>query len=258
MSKLIKRTTLTVNVLLIVGLALPVFAMIGMFLAVNFQLWGSIKVPDFLLSKMQRAELRDGIETGTDPADLKTLYVKLSGLSAHASDAVLAENLHIVFVEFDETVHIGGETGPNPSATKAIGVDVTNPGDAAMVMVANRPALLKISAGDRQPVARLAVEGRHPFDIQGAGHGLLAGFRIDAFGAYGSATPDDLQAGGKAGRKLCELIGRWRNFFDVSPGNITIWRVTNPETVRLTKRRIETPGNTTVDLWRGDLSCLNR
>ncbi len=258
MLKLIRRTTLAINVLLIVGLALPIFALIGMFLSVNFQLWAFQRMPDFVLSMLQQAELRDGIETGTDPRELKRLYLKLSDMSAHASDAVTVKEVHIVFAEFDETGTGGGEAEGSISATKSIGVDVTRPRQAAMVIVPNRPVLLNVTAADQQPVARIAVEGRHPFDVRGADHGLLAGFRVDAFGALGSATPDDFPGNGSAGRRLCELAKRWRNFFDVSSSDIRIWQAKNPENITLKSRRIETSGGSNVRLWRGSLNCLNR
>ncbi len=94
MAKFIRRGVRTIQILSIIGLALPLCALIGLYLSININLVEKLPIPDLIGKLNHDANLRDGIETGNDPEQLKQLYINMMDKSAIAADATIAEKLN--------------------------------------------------------------------------------------------------------------------------------------------------------------------
>lgn len=233
------------NVLLILVLALPIVTAAGIFGAVNFQLWRALPPFDPLLSKIEHAQQARGVVSGDDSAALKRLYLRLEGMTALASDAKRAQALHVVFYSSD--------AAPSAREQRAV-LDLAGIGASAAVLIADRPMLWQIgdSQGER---AKLGFEGPFAFDLANAPDGLLAGFRVGAFGAGETANPRDyagFQADNARRRVVCRALDRWRRYFGVAKENLYVWSVTNAH--RITFGRHGVSADTLIEPDTSDIA----
>ena len=131
-----------------------------------------------------------------------------------------------------------------------IQLDLEHAINGAMLLIADRPVLwspINMKSGLR---AKIAVEGTAVFDIENAPHGLLAGFRIGAFGADRATSPQDLGAYASSANiaRFCASIKVWAKHFQIDPDNIRIWRFTDPTQISLQGKNLSATGGSTGKL----------
>jgi hypothetical protein len=99
----------------------------------------------------------------------------------------------------------------------------------------------------REHRAKIAIEGAAVFDIENAPHGLLAGFRIGAFGADRATEPHDLSSTDNSANidRFCTSMRRWVRHFNVDPDDIRIWRFTDPDQIALQGKNLAGTGGST-------------
>lgn len=212
------------NILLILALILPIGTAASIFGAVNLQLWRALPPYDPLLSKIEQAQDARGVVSGDDAVALKRLYLRLEKMTATAADARRAKALHIIFYSSGASAE---------QKEERIALDLSAIGTSAALFIVDRPAHWQIAnaQGER---AKLGFEGPFAFDLVGAPDGLLAGFRIGAFGAGKTASPRDFtefHADKSRQRLVCKALDRWQRYFGVAKGDLYVWSVTNARRV---------------------------
>lgn len=250
-----------IAVLTLVALALPILSMIGILGSVNlalFQGFGSRQNLDPIEEQLKSANRNNGINSGDSIAYLKSIYEKLDSNASTKEEARLATHLNIIFADFDSNVEpidkdsnfMQLATSSQQTllqvnkATRLINLDFKRMGDAAFVVISNRPMLLNIVNQPKNLFGRLGVENKLPFDITNFEGPFLAGFRVEAFNFYKAIDPSNLLDQEKKKRrnsKLCSAIKDWQKFFDVKNNNIKIWRAINPLRLELQESVVKSP-----------------
>lgn len=231
------------NVILIICLLTPVAVALGMFGSVSFHLWRAFPQFDPLLSQMESAQKKGGVVSGDNPRVLKRLFLRLEKMAALSAEAKRADILHLGFVDFDEMdaqleTERGRSAGISPlrsKAVKQVALDLSGIKTAAVVLIANRPVVWQVEGARSDQRAKIGFEGPFAFDLVGGHQGLLAGFRVSAFGGGKTASPRDLKNIGekKFHRRLfCANAKRWQRYFDVPEGKIFIWHIRNPRKIQ--------------------------
>lgn len=219
------------NILLVLAVALPIVTAVSIFGAVNIQFWRALPPFDPLLSKIERAQRTQGVVSGDDPVALKRLYLRLEGMTALAAEAKRAEVLHVIFHSFDAAASM---------PQQRVALNLAGIGASAAVLIADRPVLWQIGGAPNER-AKLGFEGPFAFDLAGASDGLLAGFRVGAFGAGETASPRDYagSASDHARRRVvCRALDRWRHYFGVTKENLYVWSVTDAHSIAFSGRSV--------------------
>jgi hypothetical protein len=126
-------------------------------------------------------------------------------------------------------------------------IDLEHAGGGAVVLITNRPVLLSPINVKPDQRAKIAVEGAAVFDIENAPQGLLAGFRIGAFGAERATQPHDTRITNNIANteRFCISMVEWARLFRVDRDNIRIWRFTDPDLIALQGKNLASTGGTT-------------
>ncbi len=245
--------------LTLIALALPIFSMIGIFTSVNtalFSIAGTSIDIDPVTSQLKSANRNGGIYSGDNSKYLKGLYEKLENDTTSTEVAKLATDLNIIFADFDSHVSsqedklsllINNETAPKTlmninKATRLISVDLEKLGEAAFVMISNRPVILDVSNQPEDAIGRVGIENKLPFDIINNTTPILAGFRVEAFNFYSAISPKELKKQVKEKRrrsKLCSAVRDWQKFFDVEDRNIKLWHAINPIGLKVGEKSVK-------------------
>ncbi len=267
-----------IAVLTLVALALPIASMIGIFGSVNyalFQSFGTYSNSDPIEEQLKAANRNNGINSGDSVKYLKAIYEKLDSNAATIEEARLASNLNIIFADFNENaepvnpqtdIAVNSDGDPQTllrinRATRLINMDFKNIGNAAFVMISNRPLLLNILNQPENTFGRLGVENKSPFDLVNFEGPLLAGFRVEAFNFYKAIDPSFLVTRMKDKRlnsKLCSAIKDWQSFFDVKDRKIKVWHVTNPQDLVLKETSIKSTYLRPIRLKEYNSLCLKK
>jgi hypothetical protein len=234
--------------LLKLAIALVVLILIlGPVLALSLHIAGP-RLTDFLsrhiLGALHKSGDHDGITAGPEAYALGDLEDRLTGLSAYRGEAKgAASTLQILLVRHTRPAQGGAGT----AAFRSLKLDLSGAAETATVVIADRPLLLELTGQPPVRRAMLGVEGVAPFDLKNAPQGLLAGFRIAAFGASSVARPEQFVEGRDA-RIFCGSIKSWRAFYGVSPGSVSVWVATNPTAVAVTDKGVSDDGDAQGDL----------
>lgn len=175
-----------------------------------------------------------GIAGGPDFAAVDALEDKLTKLTAFRGEAKgAASSLQIVAVRFEGANEADGFAPLN--------LDLSAARDTATIIIANRPARIKLTGEIPARRAILGLEGLAPFDIENAPKGLLSGFRVAAFGAGRVALPDQIIDGADA-TAFCDGVKRWRTYYDVPQAAVRLEVVRNPKSVIVSDFRASSDG----------------
>jgi hypothetical protein len=239
------------NVLLIVCLALPIVTAASIFGSVNLHLWRGLPTFDPLLAKMESARERSGVVSGDDPQLLKRLYQRLEKMAAPSAEAKHADFVHIILLSFPPTAK---QAEPHPqsvldsrrdAAVQQASLDLSEIGTSAAVLIADQSVIWEIAGAQSNERAKIGFEGPFAFDLVGAHFGLLAGFRISAFGGGPTADPRDYleaRADRTYQRRACASIKRWQSYFDVRTENLGIWSTDTAHVIKIGRHNVTTGG----------------
>ncbi|MGO4741394.1 hypothetical protein AB4099_33100 [Bosea sp. 2KB_26] len=258
-----KRAGRVANALLILVLVLPIVTAASIFVSVNFHLWRSTPSFDPLLTKIETAQRASGVVSGDDAEAMKRLFQRLEGMTAQSAEARNTDMVHVVFltVSAAETIAVTSEAPaklPGRSDPQAIALDLSNIGASAVVLIADRPALWQISGALPSQRAKIGIEGPFAFDLAGARDGLLAGFRVGAFGAGDVASPGDysgFQTDRARQRLVCKALDRWQRYFDISRENLRVWSTTNARRIEIGQRSVKADSRVDPDGYGATSVC---
>lgn len=220
---------------------------LGPVLALSLHIAGP-RLTDFLsrhvLGALYKSGDHDGITAGPEAYALGDLEERLTGLSAYRGEAKGAtKSLQILLVRHTKPAR----SAAGAAAFSPLKLDLSGAAETATILISDRPLLLELSG--KAPIRRatLGVEGVAPFDLKNAPQGLLAGFRIAAFGASSVARPEQFVEGRDA-RVFCGAIKRWRAFYGLAQSSVSIAVATNPTAVAVTDKGVVDDGEAQGDL----------
>ena len=207
---------------------------------------------------VERTATADDLDFGGGVKQLTERRQRLESLMAKAADGrrpVEALTVAIVTLTTDRTVvpSAGASAwswlaGAKSRAerTKPITIDLGQAGRSGLLLIADRPVLWSPVGAKRSHHAMIAMEGRSVFDVVDTPPGLLAGFRIAAFGGSHITDPADAEPGASrtARTRFCRSVARWAHQFEVEPGDVRLWRFTDPDRIAVARNRLEQSGGT--------------
>lgn len=231
---------------LAIALALLII-LVGPILAVSLHVAGP-RLTDYVsrtvLGTIYKSGDSDGITAGPEFYALENLEDKLTGLSAYRGEAKgAAKTLQILLIRHDRPV----PAAPRPPAFTPLKLDLSAAGEAATLIIGDRPLLLAFGGGAPPRRAMLAVEGVAPFDLENAPQGLLAGFRIAAFGANRVARPEQLVEA-KDAAVFCAAVKAWRTFYGLPQDAVRVAVATNATAIVVTDQAVSDNGDAPVDV----------
>jgi hypothetical protein len=257
-----------VNVLLVLCLLLPLVTAVSIFGSVNLHLWRGLPTFDPLLAKIESAQKRSGVVSGDDPRLLKELYQRLERMAALSAEAKRADSVHVVLLSLTpadkqiepkpRTETVSALDSLNSAAVRRASLDLSMIGTSAVVVIADQPIVWQVAGAQRDQQAKVAFEGPFAFDLIGAHPGLLAGFRIAAFGGGPTASPRDyLEAGADRSyrRRACTSVKRWQSYFDVPAGSLRIWAIDNAHTIKADRDDVTADGRGGPDIYSAAAIC---
>jgi hypothetical protein len=111
------------------------------------------------------------------------------------------------------------------NAATEIGLDLREAGDAGFVIVSNGPVIWDIRGAPAGARAKLAFESETAISVKHAAPGLLAGFRVAAFGAPGVVTPADYLRRDEKWRfqNFCGSMQTWADYFGAPFDQVQVW-----------------------------------
>lgn len=230
------------------GITLHVFVLLG-FGIILVQVWRMMTPMDPVFQRLTHASEAYGVDSGDDVELLRELHVRLQNMAASSSDAKAAQFVHVVFVEFAEAGTAQPDAGQSEEPltdrlsmfgkdTRTATLDVSGLEKGAAVLIANHQVVWQIEGADEDDFARIGFEGPYVFDLDGGHPGLLAAFRVEAFGSDESSRPrdfDSLTHDQRAKHRFCATVARWRHYFDVPDSMIRTWYVSRPSRLAVTK-----------------------
>jgi hypothetical protein len=216
-------------------IAFPVVALTFMPLLVNiFIVTKLVDSIDNNFNNRSRYSQSD-IAFGGNEERAKKTFQRLRSITADTTDGrITAATLSVAIISVTENRTITEPTlfgwGKPTVRPQPIHVDLEHVGTGAVLLIANRPILWSPTNVKPDYRAKIAVEGAAVFDIENAPYGLLAGFRIAAFGADGATEPHDVAPTANSAQtaRFCASMRLWIKHFRVHPDNIRVWRLTDP------------------------------
>ncbi len=188
-----------------------------------------------------------GIAGGGDAGTLVRDANRLRELTAYDGEAkTVAGTLEVI------VVRIADGTGPSEkdlapairTGYRTIKLDLSSADKTATLIIADAPVLWDVQSNARSPRARLALEGTAPFDIANPVAGMLAGFRIESFGAQNATRPQDaLGEGSDSARRYCAALTLWAQHFGLSLADTTATFIENPRMIRVRDRGVTHDGH---------------
>ena len=189
----------------------------------------------------------DDIAFGGDAKKLLSTYKRLRAASANPGDARISnKSLSVAIVEVskdrlqDRAPSGLGILGNSTRTTRPIEVSLKEAGDGAVLLVADRPVMWQPVGVRASHRAKIAIEGNAVFDLLNAPQGLLAGFRVGAYGAHDTTDPRDLgdSAPKKGLYRFCSSMRVWAEQFNVEMGDIRVFRFKDPSRIAVVGDRL--------------------
>jgi hypothetical protein len=198
--------------------------------------------PDLDALRVSAAAAVGDISIGGDTASLTEKLKHLKTLAAEPGEAPSHNrrlNVAVVLPEEDAS----GQS-KQPAAPNLTVLNLEGAGDAGFVLFSNGPAVWKIRNAPPAARAKIAVESEAAFDLIDAPPGLLAGFRVAAFGAPLVAAPTDYIGDRDPYRfqRFCSSIRNWAAFFNVAFQDVRIWAYRHPGELDLRSTQIAARG----------------
>jgi hypothetical protein len=251
----VDRSAKIIGIVLLLFFGIPLILAAAAPLLISGALIGAIgNTIDGDRIQISKALSADDIAFGGDEKQLLATYKRLRSMTASVADGRrLTRSLSVAVVtvttnraeQRTASTAIWRDARTMPR-TKPIDVDLGNAGDGAVLLVANRPVLWSPVNAHASQRARIAIEGAAVFDIMNAQQGLLAGFRIGAFGVRDAADALDADSAGKRSGRLrfCKAVAIWARHFEVDPRDVRIWRFLDPDQISLSGDRLDQSGGT--------------
>jgi hypothetical protein len=178
-----------------------------------------------------------GVVSGGSTRSLIADSKRLREMTAFNGEATAARTLEIIVVRFSDTSAQPAKAGrlPQRAGYRSVNLDITSADRTAALIIADAPVLWTVQANAPGQRARVAFEGAAPFDIANGYPGLLAGFRIESFGASNTTRPlDILESASPGARRYCAALALWSAHFGVKPFDTSATFVENPTSIRVT------------------------
>ena len=198
--------------------------------------------PDLDALRVRGAAAFGNISLGGDAASLTENLKRLKAQSAAPGEAPSHNRpLNVVVVLPGDDSSGQGALSASPNVTA---LDLEGAGDAGFVLFSNGPTLWKIRNAPLGARAKIAFESEAAFDLIDAPPGLLAGFRVAAFGSPSVAAPTDYIGDHDSYRfqRLCSSIRDWAAFFNAPYRDVRIWAYKHPTELDLRSTQIAARG----------------
>jgi hypothetical protein len=194
--------------------------------------------------RVEAAFSSQDVAFGGDTKQLLANYKRLRDLSATPADGRINNRyLSVAVVTLTSDRAVARRTrGGHP--TVPIDLDLADAGPGAVLLMADRPVVwrpVNTKFGQR---AKFAIEGDAVFDLEKPPHGLMAGFRVSAFGANDASNPLDIDhsASRRNRQRFCTSIKTWAKHFQVDLSDIRLWRMTDPDRITLASDSLSASG----------------
>lgn len=216
-------------------------------------------------ARFDQAFSNEDLDFGGDESALLKTYRKLRSNAASPADgrvgnrslsvAVVNVTTDRRYVAKSRILGIGPEV--KNIITRPIEINLANATGDAVLLIANRPVIWSaVNAGPAQR-AKIAVEGVAVFDLVNAPRGLLAGFKIGAYGAKDATESTDAEGDDLQKRRFCHSLSRWAQHFNISSANIRVWHVTDPQRISLQRTGLEQTGGSISPSTAMNQLCSN-
>ena len=224
-----------------VGIPLVLMLMLPLIIGVSamtfFGSMASVETSD--RRKITTAFSSRDIEFGGNEKALLENMKRLRSLSANPSSGTVSHktlSVAVVTLTKDRLTKSGRMALFAPDARRQpIEIDLTNSGDAAVLLIANRPVVWSTIGTSLAQRAKIGIDGPAVFDIQNAHPELLAGFRIAAFGAHEAIDPRDADPSAAVPSRVrfCKSVAVWAKHFRVDLRDIRFWRFEDPDRIAM-------------------------
>ena len=236
--------------LLIALLVAPLFLSLAIWFFNRAVVANVMDIMDPDREQVEQSYTDEDIAFGGEKHALVKTYKRLRSIAASPADGrSINRTLSVAFVNMmtdrktiEKTRLFGFGPETARQVTHPVEIDLRNAGTGAVLLIADRPVLwspANVQPGQR---AKIAVEGTAVFDLVNAPAGLLAGFRIGSFGAKSTTDPSDIDGSSQQRARLCASIALWSKHFNVSLGDVRMWRFTDPDSIALKGNQLESTG----------------
>lgn len=204
---------------------------------------------DRLMSPSQSA----GIVTGR--GDRAEQVARLRSFTARPEMAAgAATRVNFVIVAFTEKPEPNAKSGSrhiiDRDGYRRMTLDLAGLPRQALVMIADEPIRWTVT-GANSAWGLIGFEGLAPFDIVNGRPGMLAGYRIAAFGARDTASASSPhQADQRRRYNLCRSLQAWTAHFGTTVSQTAFALVTDPTNIGSSNGAITTDGQAGVS-WTG-------
>src|SRR5262245_20450914 len=207
---------------------------------------------DRLMSPSQSA----GIVTG-EGLDRQAQIARLRSFTAQPEMiAGAATRVNFVIVAFTEkpepngSSKSGGRHVIDRDGYRRMTLDIAELPRQALVMIADEPIRWTVT-GANSAWGLIGFEGLAPFDIVNGRPGMLAGYRIAAFGARNTASAHSpLDADQRRRHNLCMSLQAWTGHFGITVSQTAFALVTDASKIGSSNGSITTDGQAGIS-WTG-------
>jgi hypothetical protein len=219
-------------------LSAPVILALGATIPIRNYLFEPIW-PDEDEVKLQLRYTRADIAVGGDVEKLNRIYKALKQNAASPEEAPQYNRvLNVAIVNFADDL----STSAGAPRPRDLSVDLGEAGRAGILLIADRPMILSILNARRTGRAKVAVESNSAFSLKEA-PGVIAGFRVGAFGADDVTKPADILTPQEADlKRFCRSVALWAKFFDLRLADIRFWTFRDPKVLKLSELGIGADG----------------
>lgn len=165
-----------------------------------------------------------------------------------------ATRVNFVIVTFTEKPEPNGKSGGrhviDRDGYRRMTLDLAGLPRQAVVIIADEPIRWTVT-GANSTWGLIGFEGLAPFDIANGRPGMLAGYRIAAFGARDTASASSpLQADQRLRYSLCRSLQAWITHFGTAFSQTSFALITDPAKIGSSNGSVTTDGQAGVS-WTG-------
>ena len=175
-----------------------------------------------------------GIKSGLSASQRALQITKIRKYTATPELAAgWAKHVQFLSISFSAPQLGSGDSGKAKDGYRELELSFTQradgPNDDAIVIIADQPIRWTIKAEGLPERARVGFEGPMAFDIASAPPGVIAGYRIGAFGGGETALPNTASRIKDVSDRFCRAIVSWTKYFGVSPQDIQAFELADPK-----------------------------
>ncbi len=180
------------------------------------------------------------VATSFSRSDINRMEDQLNVISAYEGESRSAANqLQIVLVDFDfgAASRHRRPLKASKAGFQAVTLDIASVRNTASVVISGQPVEWKLLTNPEKPRATLALEGSAPVAVSGGYKGVLAGYRVAAFGDWRTTRPDHYISR-HGNKEFCHSLKVWRRHFGIRRKDVYISVVRNPTRVSISDRDV--------------------